>query len=162
MTAAQAEAACRPSGKRPCKMQAFRIWDTNQKTFYLRNNQLIAGYLQGPNIKLEEKIDMVPIDLHNVFLGIHGGKLCLSCAKSGDDIKLQLEEVNITDLSKNKEEDKRFTFIRSEKGPTTSFESAACPGWFLCTTLEADRPVSLTNTPEEPLIVTKFYFQEDQ
>lgn len=34
---------------------------------------------------------MVPIDLHSVFLGIHGGKLCLSCAKSGDDIKLQLE-----------------------------------------------------------------------
>ncbi|CAO2598484.1 Interleukin-1 receptor antagonist protein, partial [Lemmus lemmus] len=31
----------------------FRIWDINQKTFYLRNNQLIAGYLQGPNTKLE-------------------------------------------------------------------------------------------------------------
>uniref|UniRef100_A0A8C9PTK1 Uncharacterized protein n=1 Tax=Spermophilus dauricus TaxID=99837 RepID=A0A8C9PTK1_SPEDA len=31
----------------------FRIWDINQKTFYLRNNQLVAGYLQGPNIKLE-------------------------------------------------------------------------------------------------------------
>lgn len=156
------EAACRPSRRRPCKMQAFRIWDINQKTFYLRNNQLIAGYLQGPNTKLEEKIDMVTTDLQNVFLGIHGGKLCLSCIKSGDDIKLQLEEVNITDLSMNKEQDKRFTFIRSEKGPTTSFESAACRGWFLCTALEADRPVSLTNTPEEPLTVTKFYFQEDQ
>ncbi|XP_005346427.1 interleukin-1 receptor antagonist protein isoform X1 [Microtus ochrogaster] len=156
------EAACRPSRRRPCKMQAFRIWDINQKTFYLRNNQLIAGYLQGPNTKLEEKIDMVTTDLQNVFLGIHGGKLCLSCIKSGDDIKLQLEEVNITDLSMSKEQDKRFTFIRSEKGPTTSFESAACRGWFLCTALEADRPVSLTNTPEEPLTVTKFYFQEDQ
>lgn len=156
------ESAGRPAGKRPCKMQAFRIWDTNQKTFYLRNNQLIAGYLQGPNTKLEEKIDMVPIDFRNVFLGIHGGKLCLSCVKSGDDTKLQLEEVNITDLNKNKEEDKRFTFIRSETGPTTSFESLACPGWFLCTTLEADHPVSLTNTPEEPCTVTKFYFQEDQ
>ncbi|MEJ1271876.1 interleukin 1 receptor antagonist [Cricetulus griseus] len=143
-------------------MQAFRIWDINQKTFYLRNNQLIAGYLQGPNTKLEEKIDMVTTDLHSVFLGIHGGKLCLSCVKSGDGIKLQLEEMNITDLSKNKEQDKRFTFIRSEKGPTTSFESAACPGWFLCTAVEADRPVSLTNKPEEPLTVTKFYFQEDQ
>ncbi|XP_037060624.1 interleukin-1 receptor antagonist protein isoform X2 [Peromyscus leucopus] len=156
------EAACRPSGRRPCKMQAFRIWDINQKTFYLRNNQLIAGYLQGPNTRLEEKIDMVTTDLHNVFLGIHGGKICLSCVKSGDEIKLQLENINITDLSKTKEEDKRFTFIRSEKGPTTSFESAACPGWFLCTALEADRPVSLTNRPEEPLTVTKFYFQEDQ
>ncbi|VTJ87801.1 Hypothetical predicted protein [Marmota monax] len=69
----------------------FRIWDINQKTFYLRNNQLVAGYLQGPNIKLEEKIDMVPIDPHAMFLGIHGGKLCLSCVKSGDDIRLQLE-----------------------------------------------------------------------
>lgn len=34
---------------------------------------------------------MVTNDLQNVFLGIHGGKLCLSCIKSGDDIKLQLE-----------------------------------------------------------------------
>lgn len=34
---------------------------------------------------------MVPIDFRNVFLGIHGGKLCLSCVKSGDDTKLQLE-----------------------------------------------------------------------
>ncbi|KAG8509707.1 Interleukin-1 receptor antagonist protein [Galemys pyrenaicus] len=155
------ETACHPSRKRPCKMQAFRIWDVNQKTFYLRNNQLVAGYLQGPNAELEEKIDVVPIEPHTVFLGIHGGKLCLACVKSGDQIRLQLEAVNITDLSTNKEQDKRFTFIRSDNGPTTSFESAACPGWFLCTALEADRPVSLTNTPEEAVMVTKFYFQQD-
>lgn len=75
---------------------------------------------------------------------------------------LGFQAVNITDLSKNKEQDKRFTFIRSDSGPTTSFESAACPGWFLCTSLEADRPVSLTNTPEEAMTVTKFYFQVDR
>ncbi|XP_024414322.1 interleukin-1 receptor antagonist protein isoform X1 [Desmodus rotundus] len=155
------ETACRPSGKRLCKMQAFRIWDINQKTFYLRNNQLIAGYLQGPNTKLEEKIDMVPVEPHTVFLGIHGGKLCLACTKVGNEIQLQLEEVNITDLSNTREEDKRFTFIRSHNGPTTSFESAACPGWFLCTELEADQPVSLTNTPKDAIKVTKFYFQQD-
>ncbi|KAB1256933.1 Interleukin-1 receptor antagonist protein [Camelus dromedarius] len=156
------ETAGHPLGKRPCEMQAFRIWDINQKTFYLRNNQLVAGYLQGPNTKLEEKIDVVPIEPHALFLGIQGGKLCLACVKSGDEIKLQLEPVNITDLSKNKEQDKRFTFIRSDNGLTTSFESAACPGWFLCTALEADQPVSLTNTPKEALRVTKFYFQQDQ
>lgn len=105
---------------------------------------------------------MVPIDLHSVFLGIQEGKLWLSCVKSGNDIKLQLEEINITDLSRNKEQDKRFAFIRSEKGLTTSFESVACRGWFLCTALEADRPVGFTNTPEEPIKITKFYFQEDQ
>uniref|UniRef100_A0A8D2B494 Interleukin-1 n=1 Tax=Sciurus vulgaris TaxID=55149 RepID=A0A8D2B494_SCIVU len=156
------EAACRPLGKRRCRMQTFRIWDINQKTFYLRNNQLVAGYLQGPNIKLEEKIDMVPIDPRAMFLGIHGGKLCLSCVKSGDDIKLQLEAVNITDLSKTREQNTRFSFNRLDNGHTTSFESAACPGWFLCTAVEADQPVSLTNRPEDTLVVTKFYFQEDQ
>ncbi|KAM6180299.1 LOW QUALITY PROTEIN: interleukin-1 receptor antagonist protein-like [Erethizon dorsatum] len=155
------EAACRPFGRRLYKMQSFRIWDINQKTFYLRNNQLVAGYLQAPNTKLEEKIDMVPIDPHTVFLGIHKGTLCLSCVKSGDDIRLQLEAVNITDLSKNKEQNKRFTFIRSDSGPTTSFESAACPGWFLCTVMEADQPVRLTNNLEDSDMVTKFYFQED-
>uniref|UniRef100_A0A286XLP7 Interleukin-1 receptor antagonist protein n=1 Tax=Cavia porcellus TaxID=10141 RepID=A0A286XLP7_CAVPO len=47
------KAACRSLGRRPCKMQSFRIWDINQKTFYLRNNQLFAGHLQMPNTKLE-------------------------------------------------------------------------------------------------------------
>lgn len=157
-----AETACRPPGKRPYEMQVFRIWDVNQKTFYLRNNQLVAGYLQGPNTKLEEKIDVVPVEPHAVLLGIHGRKLCLACVKVGDEIRLQLEEVNIIDLSKTKEEEnKRFTFTRSDSGPTTSFESVACPGWFLCTALEADQPVSLTNTPKEAIRVTKFYFQQD-
>ncbi|KAF5926108.1 interleukin-1 receptor antagonist protein isoform X1 [Diceros bicornis minor] len=154
------ETACRPSGKRHCKMQTFRIWDVNQKIFYMRNNQLIAGYLQGPNTKLEEKIDVVPIEPDGLFLGLHEGKLCLACVKSGDEIQLRLEAVNITDLSKNKEQNKRFTFIRSNSGPTTSFESAACPGWLLCTALEADQPVSLTNKPKEAL--TRFYFQQEQ
>ncbi|XP_016008575.1 interleukin-1 receptor antagonist protein [Rousettus aegyptiacus] len=156
-----AETACHPSGKRPSEMQAFRIWDVNQKTFYLRNNQLIAGYLQGQNTKLEEKLSVVPVEPHAMLLGIHGGKLCLSCVKVGDEIRLQLEEVNITDLSRTQEQGKRFTFIRTDSGTTTSFESAACPGWFLCTALEADQPVSLTNRPEEAVIVTKFYFQQD-
>lgn len=104
---------------------------------------------------------MVPIEPRAVFLGLHGGKLCLACVKAGDEIRLQLEEVNITELSKTEERNKRFAFIRSDSGPTTSFESAACPGWFLCTALEADQPVSLTNTPKEALRVTKFYFQQD-
>ena len=38
-----------------------------------------------------EKIDVVPIEPHAMFLGIHGGKLCLACVKSGNEIKLGLE-----------------------------------------------------------------------
>lgn len=74
---------------------------------------------------------------------------------------LDFQAVNITDLNQNREQDKRFAFIRSDNGPTTSFESAACPGWFLCTSLEADQPVGLTNKPTEAIKVTKFYFQQD-
>ncbi|CAK6435301.1 unnamed protein product [Pipistrellus nathusii] len=155
------ETACRPSVRRTSMMQAFRIWDVNQKTFYMRNNQLVAGYLQGSNTKLEEKIDVAPVEPHAVLLGIHGKKLCLACVKVGDEIQLQLEEVNITDLNKTTEQNKRYTFIRSDSGPITTFESAAYPGWFLCTALEADQPVSLTNEPLEDIRGTRFYFQQD-
>ncbi|XP_004633194.1 interleukin-1 receptor antagonist protein isoform X2 [Octodon degus] len=156
------EAACRPFGRRLYKIHSFRIWDVNQKTLYLRNNQLVAGYLQVPNTDLEEKIDLITIDPQTVFLGIRKGTLCLSCVKSGDDSRLQLEAVNITDLYKNKEQNKRFAFIRSDSGSTTSFQSAACPGWFLCTVMEADQPVSLTNNTKDSRKVTRFYFQEDK
>lgn len=84
-----------------------------------------------------------------------GGTGALTCSPLG------FQEVNITDLSKTTEQNKRFTFIRSDSGPTTTFESAACRGWFLCTALEADQPVSLTNEPREAVRVTKFYFQQD-
>ncbi|XP_076989799.1 interleukin-1 receptor antagonist protein-like isoform X2 [Tamandua tetradactyla] len=158
------EAVCRPSGKRPCRMQVqvFRIWDVNQKTFYMRDNQLVAGYLQGANAKLEERITVVPAEPHTLLLGIHGGRLGLACVRSGGQARLRLEEVNMAELAKNKEQAQRFTFIRSDSGSTTSFESAACPGWFLCTAPEADQPVGLTNVPGEPVAIIKFYFQQDR
>ncbi|XP_036607323.1 interleukin-1 receptor antagonist protein [Trichosurus vulpecula] len=154
------ETASFPFKKMTSKKQAYRIWDIYQKTFYLKNNQLVAGYLQGTNTRLEEKIDMVSIEPHSVLLGIHDGSLCLACVKSGDTARLQLEAVNITDLDKDRNKSKRFTFIKSENGSTCSFESAACPGWFLCTQAEADRPVSLSNTQTES-VITKFYFQKE-
>ncbi|XP_006876514.1 PREDICTED: interleukin-1 receptor antagonist protein [Chrysochloris asiatica] len=153
------EAACGPTRRRLCKMRTFRIWDVNQKVFYVSNNQLVAGYLQAANAKLEEKIEVMLTESNNAFLGIHGGKLWLSCVKSGDKIRLQLEEVDITDMGKNKEQAKRFTFIHSQNGSTTSFESADNPGWFLCTESEGDMPVSLTNKPRDATKVTQFYFQ---
>ncbi|XP_044516374.1 interleukin-1 receptor antagonist protein [Gracilinanus agilis] len=148
-----------PFMKMSSKSQIYRIWDIYQKTFYLRNNQLVAGYLQGSNTNLEEKIDMVSIEPNSVLLGIHDGSLGLACVKTGGTPKLQLEAVNITDLDKNREECKRFTFIKSESDSICSFESAACPGWFLSTQTEADRPVGLSNTQANT--ITRFYFQRE-
>ncbi|XP_006900254.1 PREDICTED: interleukin-1 receptor antagonist protein [Elephantulus edwardii] len=155
------EVSCGPAQRRLYKMQTFRIWDVNQKVFYLSNNQLVAGYLQAANDKLEEKIEVMPNESHNVFLGVHRGKLWLSCVRSGDKMALQLEDINITDLVRNKEEAKRFTFIHSQNGPTTSFESASNPGWFLCTESEGDGPVSFTNKPRDATKLTQFYFHEE-
>lgn len=52
----------------------FRIWDINQKTFYLRNNQLVAGYLQGSNTKLEG--EWLPGEWSCVGPGSHWPGVC--------------------------------------------------------------------------------------
>lgn len=60
-------------------------------------------------------------------------------------------------------ESKSFTFYRRDMGLTSSFESAAYPGWFLCTVPEADQPVGLTQIPEDAAWdapITDFYFQQ--
>ncbi|XP_023598592.1 LOW QUALITY PROTEIN: interleukin-1 receptor antagonist protein [Trichechus manatus latirostris] len=149
------EAACGPTQRRPYKMQTFRIWDVNQKVFYLSNNQLVAGYLQAANAKLEEKMNVELTESRGgMFLGIHEGKLWLACVKSGDKITLQLEVRTCF---------RYWTTIKTQQnGPTTSFESAAYPGWFLCTESEGDGPVSLTNKPGNATKVTQFYFHVEQ
>lgn len=35
------------------QLSCFRIWDVSQKSLYLQNNELVAGYLQGPNSAVE-------------------------------------------------------------------------------------------------------------
>uniref|UniRef100_A0A6J0SPJ9 Interleukin-1 n=1 Tax=Pogona vitticeps TaxID=103695 RepID=A0A6J0SPJ9_9SAUR len=143
-----------------------RIWDVSQKSLYLQNNELVAGYLQGPNSALEEKIYWV----HNhafgrekfpVILSIQDGKRCLTCSSSsvGPSPHLQLETINITDfLEDSREESARFTFFLSNQGGIWRFESAAHPGWFLCTSSRTNEPVSLTQKLG-PSHVVDFYFQ---
>lgn len=73
-----------------------------------------------------------------------------------------LQPVNIMELYLGTKESKSFTFYRRDMGLTSSFESAAYPGWFLCTSPEADQPVRLTQIPEDPAWdapITDFYFQ---
>lgn len=50
----------------------------------------------------------------------------------------------------------RFIFYRldSPTERTTRFESAAFPGWFVCTSLQPRQPVGITNQPDQVNIAT--------
>ncbi|XP_067396425.1 interleukin-36 receptor antagonist protein-like [Emydura macquarii macquarii] len=140
----------------------YRIWDVAQKSLYLRNNQLVAGYLQGPNSALEEKISWVPNrsferEKFPIILGIQDGRRSLACGTGGQPA-LQLEDVNITELSRGGEEAARFTFFRSYKEGMWRFESATNPGWLLCTSAQSNEPLGLARGPDAAHIVD-FYFQ---
>ncbi|KAK9395300.1 interleukin-1 receptor antagonist protein-like [Crotalus adamanteus] len=87
-----------------------------------------------------------------VILSIQGGKSCLACSP-GSPPELQLESINITDLCKDKEASTRFTFFVANKDGIWRFESAANPGWFLCTSRQDERvkgPTGGKYSKEEP------------
>ncbi|XP_003942556.1 interleukin-36 receptor antagonist protein [Saimiri boliviensis] len=145
----------------------FRMKDSALKVLYLHNNQLLAGGLHAGKVIKGEEISVVPnrwldASLSPVILGIQGGRQCLSCG-AGQEPTLTLEPVNIMELYAGAKESKSFTFYRRDLGLTSSFESAAYPGWFLCTVPEADQPVRLTQLLENAgwdAPITDFYFQQ--
>ncbi|XP_008172156.1 interleukin-36 receptor antagonist protein isoform X1 [Chrysemys picta bellii] len=144
------------------KVPKYRLWDVAQKSLYLRNNQLVAGYLQGSNSALEEKIYCVTNRLLNpekfpIILSIQEGRRSLACG-TGTPPVLQLEDVNITKLPRGSNETTRFTFYRSYKDGMWRFESAANPGWLLCTSAQSNEPLGLTLHQDAAHIVD-FYFQ---
>ncbi|NXI15781.1 IL1RA protein, partial [Irena cyanogastra] len=60
----------------------YRLWDVNQRSLYLRDDQLVAGHLQGANAALEEKVFWVPNRALEparlpVILSIRHGSRCL-------------------------------------------------------------------------------------
>ncbi|XP_037663127.1 interleukin-36 receptor antagonist protein isoform X2 [Choloepus didactylus] len=140
--------------------------DAALKVLYLQDNQLLAGGLHTGKIIQGEEISVVPnraLDarLCPVILGVQGGSRCLSCGP-GQEPTLKLEPVDIMELYRSAGEWVRFTFYRRDTGLTSSFESAAYPGWFLSTAPEADQPLRLSRPPEPgswDAPITDFYFQ---
>ncbi|XP_047601792.1 interleukin-36 receptor antagonist protein isoform X2 [Lutra lutra] len=123
----------------------FRMKDAALKVLYLHDNQLLAGGLHSGKVIKGEEISVVPnrsldAKLSPVILGVQGGSQCLSCG-TGQEPTLKLEDT----------------------GLTSRFESAAYPGWFLCTLPEADQPLTLTQLSEDASWgnpITDFYFQQ--
>ncbi|NWH67589.1 IL1B protein, partial [Geococcyx californianus] len=149
------------------RSQSFDILDIDHKCFVLESpTQLVALHLQGPSAGRKVKLNIalyrpqaskgglgtgrVP-----VALGIKGYQLYMSCVMGGTEPVLQLEEADIRrDLESL--ELTRFIFYRldSPAEGTTRFESAAFPGWFICTSLQPRQPVSITNQPDQVNIAT--------
>ncbi|EPY82047.1 interleukin-36 receptor antagonist protein [Camelus ferus] len=151
---------------------------TENTNFYLDGEEISVV----PNRSLDAK-------LSPVILGVQGGSQCLSCG-TGQEPTLKLElclpepsaplsslspplpltcgalcsqPVSVMEIYHGAAESKSFTFYRRDTGLTSSFESAAYPGWFLCTVLEADQPVQLTQLPKDASWddpITDFYFQQ--
>ncbi|NXS57067.1 IL1B protein, partial [Brachypteracias leptosomus] len=144
---------------RYARSQSFDILDVDQKCFVLESPaQLVALHLQGPSANKKVKLNISlyrprPQDGQGsrqapVALGIKGYQLYMSCVMSGSKPTLQLEEADITkDI--DSVELTRFIFYRLDSlaEDTTRFESAAFPGWFICTSLQPRQPVGITNQP---------------
>nr|XP_004669805.1 interleukin-36 receptor antagonist protein [Jaculus jaculus] len=146
--------------------------DSALKVLYLHDNQLLARGLHAGKVIEGEEISVVPnrtLDarLSPVILGVQGGSQCLSCGTEKEPT-LKLEPVDTMELYIGAKESKSFTFYQWDMGLTSSFESAAHPGWFLCMVPEADQPIRLNQQSEDSAwgaptcdaTITDFYFQQ--
>ncbi|XP_042327487.1 interleukin-36 alpha-like isoform X2 [Sceloporus undulatus] len=145
----------------------FKIWDLDQKCFVLTNKTLVA-VPKGSNSS-EELLTVVPNtgtpqadkNIFPIFMGLQDGKHVLSCAESGGRPQLQIADEDIMNLYQKNEPLKTFTFLNHTGGSnqeTCSFESAAFPGWFISTSSEANKPISLER--EGGAAITTFYFKK--
>ncbi|NXJ85363.1 IL1B protein, partial [Trogon melanurus] len=149
------------------RSQSFDILDIDHKCFVLESpTQLVALHLQGPSAGRKVKLNIalyrprpsqgdpgtwqVP-----VALGIKGYQLYMSCVLSGTEPVLQLEEADVRRDIESMELT-RFIFYRQDSPieGTTRFESAAFPGWFICTSQQPRQPVGITNQPDQVNIAT--------
>ncbi|NXN83037.1 IL1B protein, partial [Bombycilla garrulus] len=149
------------------RSQSFDILDIDHKCFVLESpTQLVALHLQGPSAGRKVKLNIALYRPQSsqagpgsgrvpVALGIKGYQLYMSCVMSDTKPVLQLEEADIRRDIESVELT-RFIFYRldSPAEGTTRFESAAFPGWFICTSLQPRQPVGITNTPDQVNIAT--------
>ncbi|XP_027701529.1 interleukin-36 gamma-like [Vombatus ursinus] len=129
----------------------FRIQDFNQQVLALQNNTLIATphsdhvtpvILESMPCRAKEYL--VRDKGTAIYLGIQKKELCLFCEESGGQPTLKLQSNNVMALYSSENAQKPFVFYQNQADSTSTFESAAYPGWFMCTSNEKDRPITMT------------------
>uniref|UniRef100_A0A8B9IWT0 Interleukin-1 receptor antagonist protein n=1 Tax=Amazona collaria TaxID=241587 RepID=A0A8B9IWT0_9PSIT len=150
---AEAEGAAR--GPAPAPRSAalrYRMRDVDHKSLYLRDGRLVAGHLQGANAAREEEVFWVPNRAFAparlpLVMGIRNGSRCLASAP-GPRPSLSLQDADIRELPRAGAASAAFTFFRSYRAGLWRFESAANPGWFLCTSARGHEPLGLSRRPD--------------
>ncbi|XP_064256568.1 interleukin-36 receptor antagonist protein-like isoform X2 [Passer domesticus] len=161
---AEGSALCRAAALQSTVFR-YRLWDVNQRSLYLRGGQLLAGHLQGANAALEEKVFWVPNRALEparlpVILSVRSGSRCLRTERGpGGDPRLRLQDVDIRELPRAGDSAVAFTFFRSYRDGLWRFESAAHPGWFLCTSPRGHQPLALCRHRDVTSQLLDFYFQ---
>ncbi|XP_043837170.1 interleukin-36 beta-like [Dromiciops gliroides] len=102
-----------------------------------------------PSVKLHilpcRSTDSLEINKGNpLYIGIKNHHLCLCCVESDRHAILNLEEKDIIELYQSEKTQKPFVFYQKKTGSTSTLESAACPGWFICTSNKMGEPVKMT------------------
>ncbi|CAH2274918.1 interleukin-1 beta-like [Pelobates cultripes] len=144
------------------KTSQYSIRDSHNKSMALQqfpgNAKLVAVLLQGLNTQREEKITMSfyatqSLSTHQqaVTLGLAGKNLYLSCTLVEGEAQLHLEEVKNIKEVKN-EDLLRFIFQKSAFGSRFTFESAACPGWYISTSQAENELVQMKPEADQKYI----------
>ncbi|XP_044515281.1 interleukin-36 gamma-like [Gracilinanus agilis] len=130
------------------------IHDVQQQVWILKGQTLRAAPHEKGVDPVTLKVlpcrdDSLPKDKGDpIYLGIKGTDFCLCCEMSGEQPQLQLVTKDIMQLYNNHEAVKAFVFYLNRTGNISTFESAAYPDWFICTSLDKDQPVMLTHNME--------------
>ncbi|XP_043837174.1 interleukin-36 gamma-like [Dromiciops gliroides] len=131
--------------------QVFHLQDSHQQVWALKDKTLIAtphsDYVTPvilESMPCRDKAYPVRDQSTAVYLGIHGKELCLFCEESGGKPTLKVKDKKIHDLYSSETAEKPFVFYVNKTGSISTIESAAYPGWFVCTSNEKDQPVTMT------------------
>ncbi|XP_021113827.1 interleukin-36 beta [Heterocephalus glaber] len=129
----------------------YHIRDSEQMVWLLSGNVLIAA----PSSNNVEPITLAIIACRDtelrdegkgnlVYLGIKDKILSLFVTETEGHPTLQLKEMDIMDLYRDKTSQRPFLFFHSVEGSISAFQSVSYPGWFIATSSEANQPVFLT------------------
>ncbi|XP_069869397.1 interleukin-37 [Dipodomys merriami] len=134
--------------------EKYSIHDGDHKVFVLDEGTLKAIPMKSyilPEIffVLASRLESATVEKGNpIFLAVSKGEFCLYCNKDKGKRKpsLQLKKKQLKSLAGQKElAQKPFIFYQAKAGSLYTLESAANPGWFVCTSCNSGEPVGVTN-----------------